>query len=213
MQCVHKMNNKDFVRGDRKNDAIAFTILQEIHENANVTQRKLASEHNVALGSVNIILKRLMNKGHVKITEVHPKRFLYYLTPKGFNEKTRLMLSYISRSIDIYKDVKNHVKKTVEEIIQDGYFSVALCGVDEGFDIVYVLSQEMGLHIAGVYDFAAENIGKKKFEHSVQDANDLKPAGNGKPYAMLITSVAREPILRRRLGKILKNTDRIYSIV
>lgn len=207
------MNKKDFVRGAGKNDAIALNVLQEIYENANVTQRKLAIRHNVALGSVNIILKRLMNKGYVKITEVHPKRFLYYLTPKGFNEKTRLMLSYISRSIDIYRDAKNHVGKTLNEVVQDGYSSVALCGVDEGFDIVYVLSQEMGLHIAGVYDFAAENIGEKKFEHSVQDANLLKEEGNGQLFAMLITSVGSEPIFRRRLGKILKNTDRIYSIV
>ncbi len=196
---------------DENNDNITLTILQKIHENSGITQRKLASDHKVALGSINIILKRLMNKGFVKITEVHPKRFLYFLTPKGFNEKTRLLLSYINRSILIYKDIKNHVEGTLEEMIKDHCRSVVLCGLDDGFDIVYLAIQEKGLKIAELYDFNEENIGERKFGYTIKDAQLLKNISDDN--AILIASVASEPLIRMRLEKVLKTHKKVYGIV
>lgn len=201
------------MRNAGDNDALALTVLQEIHDQSNVTQRKLARSQNVALGSINLVIKRLMNKGYVKITEVHPKRFLYYLTPKGFNEKSRLTLSYINRSVLIYKDIKLHVERTVEEMLRDGFTSVALCGADDGLDIVYLVLMEKGLKITGIYDFNEEGSGKTKLGHVIRDACLLRGGHLEKGCGVLIASVEREPVLRKKLNRILGDDKRVYSIV
>lgn len=207
------MNSKEHMRNAGNDDALALTVLQEIHDKSNVTQRTLARSQNVALGSINLIIKRLMNKGYVKITEVHPKRFLYFLTPKGFNEKSRLTLSYIHRSVLIYKDIKLHVERTVEEMLRDGFVSVALCGVDDGLDIVYLVAMEKGLKIAGIFDFNEEVIGKTKLGHVILDARALRGGNLDKSSGVLVASVEKEPVLYKKLVRILKDDKRIYSIV
>ncbi len=207
------MNTRDRLHNSKSEDALALTVLQEIHEKSDVTQRKIASRQKVALGSINLILKRLMNKGYVKITEVHPKRFLYYLTPKGFNEKSRLTLSYINQSILIYKDLKSHVEDTIESMIEDGYNSVALCGIDDSFDIVYLAIMEKGLKIHGIYDFKEESIGKTKLGYAIKNARALRDGNLEKSCGVLVASVVMEPMLRRKLSRFLKNDKRIYSIV
>ena len=194
-------------------EEITLTILKTIEENAGVTQRKLAQEHQVSLGNMNIILRRLMNKGFVKITAVHPKRFLYFLTPRGINEKTRLTLSYVSKSIQIYKNVKNHVEQTLEEMIRNGWDSVELCGVDDGFDIVYLAAMDKGLKIAGIYDFNIENVGRHKFGFDIQDAKGLGEGKDEKALPVLIASIANEPLLRRRLKELVRESRDVYSIV
>lgn len=205
------MNTGNRAPDDSKD--ITLTILKTIEENASVTQRELARDHQVSLGSVNIILRRLMSKGYVKITQVHPKRFLYFLTPHGINEKTRLTLAYINKSIQIYKNVKSHVEETLEEIMRDGWKSVVLCGTDEGFDIVYLAAMEKGLKIAEIYDFNKESIGSRKFDYVIQDAALLARAEDSRGEPVLITSIAVEPLIRRKLNGFLNEKREIYSIV
>ncbi|NIQ08836.1 MAG: winged helix-turn-helix transcriptional regulator, partial [Gammaproteobacteria bacterium] len=84
------MNNND------KKESLTLEILQAIEQNNDVTQRHLASHLGVALGLANSYLKRCVRKGLVKIQHVPANRYLYYLTPKGFAEKSRLTAKYLS---------------------------------------------------------------------------------------------------------------------
>ena len=60
-----------------------------------MTQRHLADRLGVALGLANSYLRRCARKGLIKITQAPDNRYLYYLTPQGFTEKTRLTARYL----------------------------------------------------------------------------------------------------------------------
>ena len=78
---------------------ITLGVLNAIHENAKVTQRSVANDLGIALGLANAYLKRCAKKGLIKIQQIPANRYAYYLTPKGFAEKTRLTTEYLSRSL------------------------------------------------------------------------------------------------------------------
>jgi DNA-binding MarR family transcriptional regulator len=81
-----------------KENSMTLELLEAIEEKSDVTQRRLARELGVALGLANSYLKRCERKGLVKIHKAPANRYLYYLTPKGFAEKSRLTAEYLSAS-------------------------------------------------------------------------------------------------------------------
>ena len=91
------------MNGKHKDDALTLEILEAIDEQSDVTQRHLARRTGVALGLANSYLKRCVRKGLVKIQQAPANRYLYYLTPKGFAEKSRLTAEYLSASLTFYR--------------------------------------------------------------------------------------------------------------
>ena len=49
-------------------------ILNHIHENPDTTQADLATQLGVAVGIVNWYIKRLVNKGHIKVAQMQRRR-------------------------------------------------------------------------------------------------------------------------------------------
>ena len=48
-------------------------ILKNVEEKNTITQRELAKRTGLSLGSVNVLLKRLIHKGFVKIEHINAK--------------------------------------------------------------------------------------------------------------------------------------------
>ncbi len=69
---------------------ITLGLLNTVHENTSLTQRSIAQELGIALGLTNAYLKRCVKKGFIKVRQIPRNRYVYYLTPKGFAEKSRL---------------------------------------------------------------------------------------------------------------------------
>ena len=84
-------------------DDVLRQLLEEIHEDPAVTQRKLASNLGLSIGAVNWHLKRCAAKGLIKLGQVPVKRYLYYLTPEGFSEKARLTAEFMRGSLKILR--------------------------------------------------------------------------------------------------------------
>ena len=81
------------------NDAtILLNMLSAVDEDSGVTQRTLAGNLGIALGLANAYLKRAVKKGLIKVTQAPANRYAYYLTPKGFTEKSQLTAEYFSQS-------------------------------------------------------------------------------------------------------------------
>jgi DNA-binding MarR family transcriptional regulator len=62
-------------------------LIAALEEGGAVTQMSLSKRLMVSVGLVNALLKRAVNKGFVKVTAAPRKRYIYYVTPKGFREK------------------------------------------------------------------------------------------------------------------------------
>ena len=67
-----------------------FVVLKSIESKNTITQRELAKRTGLSLGAVNVLIKRLINKGLLKIEHINAKTMKYILTPKGIMEKARL---------------------------------------------------------------------------------------------------------------------------
>ena len=59
------------------------------------SQTSLAGRISVSAGLVNALVKRAVQKGYVKMRKAPYRRYAYYLTPKGFAEKSRLVAKYL----------------------------------------------------------------------------------------------------------------------
>ena len=107
------MNNKD----------IHLDLLRKLELNPEYTQRELSREMGVSLGKINYCMKKLTEKGLVKLTNFshNPNKlgYMYLLTPKGIEEKSKLTFSFLKRKIIEYEILKkeiNELKLESEEI-------------------------------------------------------------------------------------------------
>ena len=60
----------------------------------------------IALGLANAYLKRCVKKGLIKVSQAPANRYAYYLTPKGFTEKSRLTAEYLTISFNFFRDAR-----------------------------------------------------------------------------------------------------------
>ncbi len=89
-------------------------ILEELEKNSNITQRDLSEKTGLSLGMVNILLKKFIKKGFVKLERLNSKSFRYILTPEGFKEKSKKTIEYMK----IYYRRTLLIKQNIERIIQ-----------------------------------------------------------------------------------------------
>jgi EPS-associated MarR family transcriptional regulator len=107
------MNNQD----------IRLDLLRKLESNPNFTQRELSREVGVSLGKVNYCMKKLTEKGLIKLTNFthNPNKmgYAYLLTPSGIEEKSRLIFSFLKKKNVEYEVLKkeiNALKLESEEI-------------------------------------------------------------------------------------------------
>ena len=98
-----------------KNDQDHFDVLRSIGKKPKSSQRELAGQLGFSLGKLNYCLRALQGKGLVKIKnfQKHPNKinYIYFLTPKGIAEKTKLTLNFMRRKIKEYDELKKEIKK------------------------------------------------------------------------------------------------------
>lgn len=111
-------------------------IIEEISKESNLTQRELSKRTKLSLGSVNIILRRLVKRGMVKTKNLNPKKVEYMVTPKGFSEKATKSYKYIYKTIDLVRRVKEEIAKIVLEEYNNGQRQFAILGNDDLADII-----------------------------------------------------------------------------
>lgn len=135
-----------------REEKITLDILGEIENDNAVSQRHLSRRLGVALGLTNSYLKRCVRKGYIKIKQVPPKRYLYYLTPKGFAEKSRLSASYLSSSFSFYREASDSCLHAFQQCNEQGWKKIILCGISELGEIATLRGEESGITIVGFYD-------------------------------------------------------------
>jgi len=131
---------------------VTLPLLQSIEERSDLTQRSLAKRLDLALGLTNSYLKRCIRKGLVKIEQIPANRYLYYLTPKGFSEKSRLTAKYLSSSFQFYRRASDACLHLFEHCHSHGWNRVVICGVSNLAEIAILHSSQVNIEISGVYD-------------------------------------------------------------
>lgn len=139
----------------KREESLTLEILEAIEDQSDVTQRNLAKRMDVALGLANSYLKRCVRKGWVKIHQAPANRYLYYLTPTGFAEKSRLTAQYLSYSFSFYRKASDSCARVMAECEANQRHRVLLCGVSDLAEIASLRAMERQIAIVAVYDAQA----------------------------------------------------------
>ncbi len=111
-------------------------IIEEISQNQNLTQRKISHRLGLSLGMTNLILKRLVNKGYVKVKGLNRRKVQYILTPKGFAEKTKRSYRYFLKTIYSLQEMKKKIQHLVLMEYEKDQTHFVILGGGELADIV-----------------------------------------------------------------------------
>ena len=110
-------------------------ILEHIEQDPDTTQAALASRLEVAVGTVNWHLKRLVEKGYIKVSRLERKKLKYIITPEGIALRARLTVDYIQNSFNLYRVVRERAINAIEELKTRGYHQVRVDGSGEVAEI------------------------------------------------------------------------------
>ena len=124
-----------------------LTLLEEIESDPNVNQSTLATQLGVAVGTVNWHLKRLIEKGYVKVSRAERKKLRYIITPEGIALRARLAVDYVERSFDLYRKTRKRVKDHITVIRREGHDRVRILGGGDVADIARLTCLEQGLQV------------------------------------------------------------------
>ena len=144
----------------------SLQILDELSNNDSLTQRDLSSRLGIALGLVNSYIKNLVKKGFITVKTIPSKRYAYYLTPKGFTEKTRLTYDMLSDYTRIYREARKNLQALFKEMQADGIKRILFAGADEIAEIAYITLQETSLELVAIVD--GERSGEIFFNKVIQ---------------------------------------------
>ena len=133
-------------------DDITLGVLDAVDGNSGLSQRSLSRDLGIALGLTNAYLKRCVRKGLVKVSQTPPNRYAYYLTPKGFSEKSRLTAGYLKRSFEFYRDARGELEALFGHCAGRGWGRAALYGGGELAEVAVLCAMRHGIDIAAVID-------------------------------------------------------------
>jgi len=137
---------------NNQNNRVVLGLLEAVERESAPSQRRLAAELGIALGLVNVYLKRCVNKGLLKMAQAPTRRYAYYLTPQGFAEKARLTLEYMSYSFELFRRARADCASVFEAARSRGFSRVVLAGVSDLAEIATICAREAGIQIAAIVD-------------------------------------------------------------
>ncbi len=171
---------------NEKNIEIELKLLTTIEENKNISQRSISKEINVALGLTNSLVKKFVKKGFLKLKQAPMKRFLYYLTPQGLIEKSRLTQEYIKSSLTFFKRAKQDFEEIFNLIEKKKNQHICLIGTGEICEIAILVSNQLNVNIDCIFD---KKFKKKSFcGISVKNNFDLMSSRNNFSFILCETN-------------------------
>ena len=127
-------------------------LLASLESGEAVSQQGLAKRVLVSVGMVNALLKRAVTKGYVKVTNVPSRRYIYFLTPKGFLEKSRLVAEYLDASLEFVRMATDGYAKIFRRAAAVGHRRVVLVGAGELADLAQTAARDTGMEIVGLFE-------------------------------------------------------------
>jgi len=131
---------------------IVLGLLESVERDGAQSQRRIAADLGIALGLVNAYVKRCVRKGLLKVSEAPARRYVYYLTPQGFAEKSKLTVEYLSYSFSFFRQARTDCAQVLAAAKARGVERIALAGMSDLADIVRICALECGIDIVVIIE-------------------------------------------------------------
>jgi EPS-associated MarR family transcriptional regulator len=128
-----------------------FQVLDTLDTQEILTQRQLADHAGISLGQVNYILKSLLERGLVKIGNfrktTHKIGYMYLLTPKGIEAKSKLAVRFILSKLYEYNDLRSRLAERLCNISEKGHVHILPVGPQVVLNFVESIIREKNLQL------------------------------------------------------------------
>jgi len=183
-------------------------ILNAIDGGQSVSQRSLASSLGIALGLTNLLVRRLVRKGWVRVTRIKPNRVGYFLTPAGVAEKARLSRMYLQYSIRFYTTARVRIRESLTTIGGPNT-RIVFYGTGEVAEIAYVCLQETNLQLVGV---VGDTNGRRFFGVPVYTIDQVRDGIVGEtPFdRLVVASFENREASGAKLKKMGVRSERVH---
>jgi len=156
-----------------KKDHNDFQILKTVEADSSVSQRKLSSQMELNVASVNFALKRLIKKGFVTKEGENPRRVKYHITAEGLKEKTQLAYKFFDRNIPYYHEVRKDIESRIVKATDGKEISLAIYGASELSEIAYMVVSKMSWNFLGFYLEDSKITKEKILDYNFQNLDQL----------------------------------------
>jgi hypothetical protein len=135
-----------------------------------------------------------MAKGYITVRNIPSRRYAYYLTPKGFAEKSRLAYDLLQDYTRIYREAKNNYHQLFFELERSGAKRIVFAGADEVAEFAYITLQDTKLEFAGVVD--PDRAGEMFFGKEINPLRGLQSMAYD---SIVITSYLKREVIHQAL--------------
>ncbi|MCK5214162.1 MAG: winged helix-turn-helix transcriptional regulator [Candidatus Omnitrophica bacterium] len=127
-------------------DEREFELINIIGAEMAFSQRDLSQKINLSLGATNMLIRRLISKGYIRLRQLDNRKVSYILTPKGFMEKTRKAVKYTLKTINSLGLIKGGIKDIVSKLYDNGIRSFIVVGKSDFATVIEIVFKELNLN-------------------------------------------------------------------
>ncbi len=183
-------------------------ILNFIVEDNKVSQRKISNNLGISLGIVNLFLKKLLEKGLIKIKKTSNRKSLQYiLTPKGFNERLSFNFYFLKKNFKYYSEAKNIIINKLSELYDSGARNIYIYGIDDWSEIIFLAAQNFQFTMRGFTVDTPIEI-KTKINHPVISITEVVTDNNFD--FILLANLESKNNFEKNNSNIVKNIKIVY---
>ena len=108
-----------------------FELVNIVGAKLGANQRDLSRHLNLSLGMTNMLLRRLVTKGYIRIKQLDRRKVEYILTPKGFSEKMRKSVNYTLKTISSIGLIKRNLLSILKDLYAKGARKFYILGASD----------------------------------------------------------------------------------
>lgn len=127
-------------------DEREFELINIIGADLGSNQRDLSRRLDLSLGMTNMLIRRMVSKGFIRISQLNKRKVKYILTPRGFSEKMRKSIKYTFKTVTSIGLIKERIKKVVVQLYhQEGHRVFTVLGKSDFALLINMVFSEIGL--------------------------------------------------------------------
>lgn len=102
-------------------DEREFELINILGKQLGSNQRDLSRQMALSLGMINMLIRRLISKGYIRMDRLNKRNVRYILTPKGISEKMRKSVKYTLNTINSIGLIKDNLRELLADLYEKGH--------------------------------------------------------------------------------------------
>jgi DNA-binding MarR family transcriptional regulator len=184
-------------------------LIVELQGGSHVSQRALAQQLGVAVGTVNRLLNDMIAAGYVRVSNRGVRPFAYRVTDHGRSYQRRLGLEHYSWALGTLRRLEQRTRATLSGLKSRGLKRVVLYGAGEVMDATWRVASRVGLRVIGAVDDDVAQQGRRRGGLIVTAPNAINRL---EPDAVLITTPRHAAEIQRAIAPALRSRVEVWEL-